>query len=55
MNTGLKLLPSILSIVGGLLAVYLYIISPNIINNLSEYSLFRKIYSFLNIKYYFLK
>nr|YP_010240524.1 NADH dehydrogenase subunit 5 [Phellinotus piptadeniae]QTF87865.1 NADH dehydrogenase subunit 5 [Phellinotus piptadeniae] len=52
-NTGLKLLPSILSIIGGLLAIYLYHLSPNIINNLSESSLFRKIYSFLNGQYYF--
>nr|YP_009693728.1 NADH dehydrogenase subunit 5 [Inonotus obliquus]BBN21254.1 NADH dehydrogenase subunit 5 [Inonotus obliquus] len=53
MNIGLKLLPSILSIIGGLLAIYLYLISPNILNNLSENSLFRKIYSFLNGQYYF--
>lgn len=52
-NTGLKLLPSILSIIGALLAIYLYRFSPNIINNLSESSLFRKTYSFLNGQYFF--
>ena len=52
-NTGLKLLPSILSIIGGLLAIYLYHLSPNIINTISESSLFIKTYSFLNGQYYF--
>lgn len=53
MNTGLKLLPSILSIFGGLLAIYLYHLSPSVLNNISESPLFRKIYSFLNGQYYF--
>ena len=52
-NTGLKLLPSILSIIGGLLAVYLYYVSPSVVNNISESSHIRKIYSFLNGQYFF--
>ena len=52
-NIILKLLPSILSIIGGILAIYLYHLSPNVINNISESSLIRKIYSFLNGQYYF--
>nr|YP_009690386.1 NADH dehydrogenase subunit 5 [Coniferiporia sulphurascens]QEG57166.1 NADH dehydrogenase subunit 5 [Coniferiporia sulphurascens] len=53
MNIGLKLLPTILSILGAGLAVYLYQISPGIINNLTESSLGRKIYGFLNGQYLF--
>nr|YP_009936113.1 Nad5 [Sanghuangporus vaninii]QNS39963.1 Nad5 [Sanghuangporus vaninii] len=52
-NIILKLLPSILSIIGGLIALYLYLLSPNTITNISESSLFRKTYSFLNGQYYF--
>nr|YP_009538866.1 nad5 [Sanghuangporus sanghuang]AXE73205.1 nad5 [Sanghuangporus sanghuang] len=52
-NIILKLLPTILSLIGGLTAIFLYLLSPNIINNLSESSLFRKCYSFLNGQYYF--
>ena len=53
LSTGLKLLPSILSIIGALLAVYLYQFTPNIMSNITESSYVRKIYSFLNGQYFF--
>jgi NADH-ubiquinone oxidoreductase chain 5 len=49
----IKLLPAILSLLGGTLAIYLYHINPEFIINLTENSLGRKLYSFLNGKYYF--
>jgi NADH-ubiquinone oxidoreductase chain 5 len=52
-NTGLKLLPSIFSVIGGVFAVYLYQFSPNSIGNITENLLVRKIYGFLNGQYFF--
>ena len=49
----IKQLPAILSILGAALAIYLYNISPEFLNSLTENSLGRKLYSFLNGKYYF--
>jgi len=49
----IKLLPLILSISGASLAVYLYHRSPDFIANLTENTLGRKIYTFLNGKYLF--
>jgi len=49
----IKLLPLILSISGASLAVYLYHRSPDFIINLTENTLGRKIYTFLNGKYLF--
>ncbi len=49
----IKLLPSILSFVGALLAIFLYHKSNNFIIELTEFSLGRKIYTFLNGKYFF--
>ena len=53
MNILLKLLPSILSIIGAVSAVYLYQNSPSTINSITESSLGRKIYGFLNGQYLF--
>ena len=49
----IKLLPAILSLVGSVLALFLYHRHPEFINQLIENSLGRKIYGFLNGKYYF--
>ena len=49
----IKLLPAILSLLGALTAVYLYHYQPNFIINLTETSLGREIYTFLNGKYLF--
>ena len=49
----IKLLPAILSLLGASLAIFLYNYYPYIIINLTETSLGRKIYTFLNGKYYF--
>ena len=49
----IKLLPAILSIIGAMSALYLYHLEPNFLINITDYSIFRKIYSFLNGKYYF--
>jgi NADH-ubiquinone oxidoreductase chain 5 len=49
----IKLLPSILSILGAILAVFLYHKNTNFVIGLTETSLGRKIYSFLNGKYLF--
>ena len=49
----IKLLPTIFSITGALLAVYLYHFSPNFVIDLTETSIGRKIYTFLNGKYLF--
>jgi len=49
----IKLLPSILSLIGASLAVFLYHKSPNFIIELTETSSGKKIYTFLNGKYLF--
>lgn len=49
----IKLLPAILSLLGALIAVYLYHYQPNFIIDLTETSLGREIYTFLNGKYLF--
>jgi NADH-ubiquinone oxidoreductase chain 5 len=49
----IKLLPAILSLLGASLAIFLYNYYPYIIINLTETSLGRKIYTFLNGKYFF--
>ena len=48
-----KLLPAILSLLGSGLAIYLYHNSPNIVLSLTNTTLGRKIYTFLNGKYLF--
>ena len=48
-----KLLPTILSFTGVLLALMLYNKTPNIISIFTEYPIIKKLYSFLNGKYYF--
>ena len=48
-----KLLPSILSILGAILAISLYQFSPNTINSITESKLGRKVYGFLNGQYLF--
>ena len=53
LNPFIKLLPAILSLTGASLAIFMYHITPNIINNLTLNSLGKKIYGFLNGKYYF--
>ena len=49
----IKLLPTILSFTGAILAVYLYHFTPNFVIDLTETSLGKKIYTFLNGKYLF--
>lgn len=53
----IKLLPAILSLLGATSALYLYHFQPNsgltAVNSLINYSLGRKLYGFLNGKYYF--
>jgi len=49
----IKLLPAILSLLGASLAILLYNYNSYIINNILEISLIRKIYTFLNGKYFF--
>nr|QWL17558.1 NADH dehydrogenase subunit 5 [Chroogomphus rutilus] len=49
----IKLLPSILSLFGASLAIYLYHVNPEFVINLTESSLGRNIYTFLNGKYFF--
>jgi NADH-ubiquinone oxidoreductase chain 5 len=49
----IKLLPSILSLFGASLAIYLYHVNPEFIINITDYSLGRNIYTFLNGKYFF--
>jgi len=49
----IKLLPLILSLLGASLAILLYHKNPHFIINLTESSLGRKIYTFLNGKYFF--
>lgn len=49
----IKLLPSILSLFGASLAIYLYHVNPEFVINLTDSSLGRNIYTFLNGKYFF--
>jgi NADH-ubiquinone oxidoreductase chain 5 len=49
----IKLLPTLLSIFGATSAILLYHVYPEFIVNLTDYSLGRKIYTFLNGKYFF--
>ena len=49
----IKLLPSIFTLVGAILAIYFYNKNPYFIINLTETSLGRKVYTFLNNKYLF--
>nr|YP_010759108.1 NADH dehydrogenase subunit 5 [Hericium alpestre]WEX32022.1 NADH dehydrogenase subunit 5 [Hericium alpestre] len=49
----IKLLPALLSLAGASLAIYLYHFSPIFINELTDFNLGRKIYTFLNGKYFF--
>jgi NADH-ubiquinone oxidoreductase chain 5 len=49
----IKLLPAILSLLGATLAIFLYNYSSHIIINITETYLGRKIYTFLNGKYFF--
>jgi NADH-ubiquinone oxidoreductase chain 5 len=49
----IKLLPSILSALGAISAVFLYHVYPEFIINITDSNLGKKIYSFLNGKYYF--
>lgn len=49
----IKLLPSIFSLFGASLAIYLYHVNPEFVINLTESSLGRNIYTFLNGKYFF--
>jgi NADH-ubiquinone oxidoreductase chain 5 len=53
LNLGIKLLPAILSLIGATLAIFLYHKHPEFVINLTETSLGRKIYTFLNGKYLF--
>ena len=53
LNPFIKLLPAILSLTGVILAIFMYHSTPHIINNLTLNSLGKKIYGFLNGKYYF--
>jgi len=53
LNPFIKLLPAILSLIGATLAIFMYHVTPNIINNLTLNYLGKKIYGFLNGKYYF--
>jgi NADH-ubiquinone oxidoreductase chain 5 len=48
-----KLLPAILSLIGASLAIYLYNFAPEFIINLTDLSLGKKLYTFLNGKYLF--
>jgi len=49
----IKLLPTLLSIFGATSAILLYHVYPEFIVNLTDYSLGRKFYTFLNGKYFF--
>nr|YP_010284342.1 NADH dehydrogenase subunit 5 [Pleurotus pulmonarius]AWL21259.1 NADH dehydrogenase subunit 5 [Pleurotus pulmonarius]QBS47730.1 NADH dehydrogenase subunit 5 [Pleurotus pulmonarius]QBS47750.1 NADH dehydrogenase subunit 5 [Pleurotus pulmonarius]QCP68313.1 NADH dehydrogenase subunit 5 [Pleurotus pulmonarius]UKQ55995.1 NADH dehydrogenase subunit 5 [Pleurotus pulmonarius] len=53
LNLIIKLLPVILSLIGSVLAIYLYHNNPEFINQLTDNTISRKIYGFLNGKYYF--
>lgn len=49
----IKLLPTILSLFGATFAIFLYHVYPDFIINLTEFSLGRNLYTFLNGKYFF--
>jgi NADH-ubiquinone oxidoreductase chain 5 len=49
----IKLLPSILSLIGASSALIFYLKAPEIILSLTETSMGKKLYTFLNSKYYF--
>lgn len=53
LNPIIKLLPAIFSLSGAILAIFMYHKTPEILINLTETKLGRKLYSFLNGKYYF--
>jgi NADH-ubiquinone oxidoreductase chain 5 len=53
LNKFIKLLPTIISILGATSAIYLYHINPEFIISLTNNKLGRKIYTFLNGKYLF--
>ena len=53
LNPIIKLLHAILSILGALTAIYLYHFNPHFVIEITETSLGRKIYTFLNGKYLF--
>nr|AUN44939.1 NADH dehydrogenase subunit 5 [Cyclocybe aegerita] len=53
LNPFIKLLPAILSFTGALSAIYMYHLQPIFMINITNYNLSRKIYAFLNGKYYF--
>ena len=53
MNLIFKLLPTIFSLAGTLFALYLYNYNPHFIDSLVENNLGKKVYGFLNGKYYF--
>lgn len=52
-NPIIKLLPAIFSLTGASLAIFMYHKTPEFIINLTDSTLGRKLYSFLNGKYYF--
>ncbi|KAH0825644.1 various chains-domain-containing protein, partial [Lanmaoa asiatica] len=49
----IKLLPTLLSILGATSAIFLYHVYPDFILNLTDSALGKKIYTFLNSKYFF--
>jgi NADH-ubiquinone oxidoreductase chain 5 len=53
LNPIIKLLPAFLSLIGASIAIFMYHLQPLFLINLSNTVLGRKIYSFLNGKYYF--
>lgn len=53
LNVITKLLPSLLSLIGAISALILYINKPEIINNITKTLIGRKLYSLFNSKYYF--
>ena len=52
-NPAIKLLPLFFTLLGALSAFYLYNFTPNVFVDITETSIGRKIYAFLNSKYYF--
>jgi NADH-ubiquinone oxidoreductase chain 5 len=52
-NPIIKLLPAIFSFIGALSSIFMFNLAPEFIINLTENNLGRKLYSFLNGKYYF--
>ena len=53
MGVIVKLLPLIFTIIGALSAFFIYNVFPNILVEITETSIGRRIYSFLSAKYYF--